>query len=231
MTKDERIMAVKTRMHPLEPIKHWQNIEEKTMKGRPILFSGEMVRAILDGRKTQTRRVIKPQPADDIKPANFPNPKVHGWMSSLRHQYGSKTAHICPYGQIGDLLWVREKFSLCRFDGGELWYWADGSPGGGDWTKPKPSIFMPRWASRITLEITDVRVERVQDISNDDALAEGIDRTNTSIKGYARQRFEQLWASINGNASWDANPWVWVIEFQPRLMNVDELLAEYRGEK
>ena len=73
---------------------------------------------------------------------------------------------------------------------------------------------MPRWASRIQLEITDIRVERLQDISDDDALEEGVDRTNTSIKGYARQRFQNLWQKINGVDSWDQNPWVWVIEFE-----------------
>lgn len=78
----------------------------------------------------------------------------------------------------------------------------------------RPSIHMPRWASRILLEITAVRVERVQDISDEQALAEGVDQTNTSIPGYARQRFQDLWESINGTGSWDANPWVWVVEFK-----------------
>lgn len=199
------------------------------MKERPILFNGEMVRAILDGRKTQTRRVVK-RPAEDGK---------HGWHPSgtgMEFRLGGSARPVCPFGKIGDRLWVRESWS------GEYWlsevkpserfgiarqdcltpfppathYWADGNPQYGDWEKPRPSIHMPRWASRITLEITGVRVERLQDmqdISEEDAKAEGI----APVDGFYANpvnSFDSLWGSINGAESWDANPWVWVLEFK-----------------
>lgn len=202
------------------------------MKERPILFSGEMVRAILDGRKTQTRRIIKPQPH---------------WINdshSVAH-IGKKVGNVeylCKYGQPGERLWVRETW--CEiFDsefGEEDWidyratprYPEDSSlrPAGWD-NEPdgtplrwKPSIHMPRWASRITLEITGVRVERLQEISEEDAMAEGCDPDCLSVKkmyakngifyGAARTWFLYLWNSINGYESWNENPWVWVIEFK-----------------
>lgn len=123
-------------------------------------------------------------------------------------------------------------------DCSRIWYWADGNPTEGDWTRPRPSIHMPRWASRITLEVTGVRVERLQDISRDDAISEGVDphrcptqQTEASMRaqlvahriGMAAHYvaeidyiggFRWLWESINGAGSWDANPWVWVIEFR-----------------
>lgn len=161
------------------------------VRERPILFSGEMVRAILDGRKTQTRRVVLPQPN---------NPDVFGvspvWGSGVPRQsvdpqqrFGIHAATnvegkrvdrwiSCPFGAVGDRLWVREAFSYSRNDEwhrSDCWYWADGNPSGGDWEKPKPSIHMPRWASRLTLEITGVRVERVQSISDADVEEEGIE--------------------------------------------------------
>lgn len=171
-----------------------------TTKERPILFSGEMVRAILDGRKTQTRRVMK-------------------------HQNGAHLAfQKCPHGNPGDCLWVRESFRLSvpAHEGqtGYPIYRANfkDDPILGIW---KPSIHMPRWASRITLEITGVRVERVRDISEEDAKAEGWPRdqelfptVNTSYK--ANLWFERLWDSINAERGfgWDVNPWVWVLEFK-----------------
>lgn len=166
------------------------------MKERPILFQGAMVRALLAGTKTQTRRVCKLEVR-----AGMPEPE---WQSLLK---------LCPYGQPGDRLWVRESFSPYEHREG-CWYWADGRIAAHDCTKPKPSIHMHRWFSRITLEVTGVRAERLQNISDADALAEGVDRTNTSIPGYARQRYEKLWESINGADSWAANPWVWVVEFK-----------------
>ncbi|HCB1389394.1 TPA: hypothetical protein MYO28_002944 [Klebsiella pneumoniae] len=215
------------------------------MKERGMIFNGEMVRAILDGRKTQTRRIMAPQPADDIERGIFPNPEAIGWKSSLRHKHGSTTAHFCPYGKPGDRIWVRETF--CPVDdtqyGGEKWVdyratpkfeashpagW-DCAPNDAEALKWRPSIHMPRWASRILLEITDVRVERLNTISEEDAKAEGIDMEalydsqdcydciadhNMTGRPTVIGAFKYLWESIYGEESWKANPWVWVIEFK-----------------
>lgn len=187
-------------------------------KERPILFSAPMVRAILDGSKTQTRRAMKLQPADDIHPVSLPNRKYMGWESSLRHAHGTTTVHLCPYGVPGDRLWVRETWQQHLGNGGDsrfATYRATDPEGAGPW---RPSIFMPRWVSRILLEITDVRVQRLQEISGSDALAEGIERPHspdpTTVAELAVWRFRQLWESINGTGSWDANPWVWAIAFR-----------------
>lgn len=201
------------------------------MKERPILFSAPMVRAILAGTKTQTRRDAK-----FIFQSNGDRPL-------LQH---------CPYGHRGDRLWVREAFRLLDvFDAdspiavGELclnagypkpWapiqYEADGSrdnwmhvgtpphdDGPPEAGKLRPGIHMPRWAGRILLEIVSVRVERLQDISEADAMAEGVDPYLLPVHP-ARERmrhvdgFSALWESINGPSSWNANPWVWVVEFK-----------------
>lgn len=160
------------------------------MKERPILFSGPMVRAILDGRKTQTRRVVKPQPPENMAHVNnisFLRHVDHKWAPSFNFQwceaeqkppralerwphdeYGP-CAIPCPYGKPGDRLWVRETFNNRM---SEPVYKADNPDWPYGW---QPSIHMPRWASRITLEATGVRVERLQDISEEDALAEGIE--------------------------------------------------------
>lgn len=197
------------------------------MKERGMIFNAEMVRAILDGRKTQTRRIMAPQPADDIERCIFPNPEAIGWKSSLRHKHGSTTAHFCHYGKPGDRIWVRETWNKY---GGLLTYRADH-----DWiddmrketvctAKWVPSIHMPRWASRILLEITDVRVERLSSISQEDAKAEGMELTgwrptysDPDSGGEVMtpyDNFAELWSSIYGDESWKANPWVWVIEFK-----------------
>jgi hypothetical protein len=155
---------------------------------RPILFSTEMVRAIIDGRKTQTRRIIK-------------SPKK------------------CPYGKIGDCLWVREtwKKSPDIFDKTIPYLYKASIPDSaheefGPW---KPSIFMPRVASRIDLEIIDIRVERLQDISEDNAKSEGILIEYQSHPGPANKLgFHLLWDKIHGLNSWEDNPLVWVIEFR-----------------
>ena len=189
------------------------------MKERPILFSGPMVRAILEGRKTMTRRVVKPQPS---KSCNVDSETACEIL-----------AKGCPYGDPGDKLWVRETFCetanvrgdghyLCRYRAGDEYDKIVECAG--PW---KPSIFMPRWASRITLEITSVRVERLQKINAVDAIAEGIEPTREqpghfNWKWYglnnaqcnAVMSFEMLWIMINGPESWDANPWVWVIKFR-----------------
>jgi hypothetical protein len=222
-----------------------------TTKERPILFKAEMVRAILEGRKTQTRRIAKEfngfQDMDKLL-ARFPN------------QQG------CPYGKPGDRLWVRE--AHCIESSREVAYeppFSDGRPirhhndehWGPWWQQPhyratdpapeleigtgepgvkwRPSIFMPRWASRITLEITAVRVERLQSISEADARAEGVRLSQRAVSPskaqsfwwdylrsepscpWARESFGTLWESINGPdgpGSWYANPWVWVVEFR-----------------
>lgn len=217
------------------------------MKERPILFSGPMVRAILEGRKTQTRRVVKPQPPvwleKDLWYGRGTN-VLPGHKSFFATTPSGRTANVdyqpkCPYGQPGDRLWVREAWSKalhgCGVELLERWepgkegpfgvgaiYAATPHPGYsvGKW---KPSIHMPRWASRITLEITGVRVERLQDISEADAQAEGVEGpAYPSVEGgWIRDSnalwaggYAALWESINGPESWDANPWVFVVEFK-----------------
>ena len=218
-----------------------------TVKEHPILFSAPMVRALLDGSKTKTRRVLKPQPPEDvvrIAVENFtpivsdkhgdqqPGPEIFG-AYDMTGSWGTK----CPHGQPGDRLWVRESWAPDPPCDGTWGYteWAGCREGriagvperfrhpqhciyAATWKgaplRWTPSIHMPRWASRITLDVTGVRVERLQDISDADSLAEGVDRTNTSIPGYAKERYRQRWESINGPGSWDENPWVWVIEFR-----------------
>lgn len=225
----------------------------KPVVERPIIFSGEMVRAILDGRKTQTRRAMKPQPTPY-------HDSTLTWKGDVIWQSGRLLDGVAsPYGKPGDQLWVRETFTLQRcveleqppFNDGRPTQWRDEADVDGYsscWVQPhyratdpvpdlccerrncrqcaendygphwKPSIHMPRWASRITLDITDVRVERLQDISEDDARAEGCRGNATTAWGCEGliEDYCCLWESINGPGSWDANPWVWVIDFQPR---------------
>ena len=197
------------------------------MKERPILFSAPMVRSLLDGTKTQTRRIAK-------KPVRHPdlgNLYAPGALV-LEREPQHVIDRACPYGQPGDRLWVRENFYR-EFDrrpedqeeriewveSGYLAYRAsDDQPyGSGGYLPWRPSIHMPRWASRITLEVTGVRVERLQDISEVDALAEGIQElidAGVDHDGTPRDTYRVLWESINGPGAWDANPWVWVIEFR-----------------
>ena len=203
------------------------------MKERPILFSAPMVRALLAGTKTQTRRVFKAKNG-----GVWPNKNDLPGMQQIMRS--------CPYGQPGDRLWVRENFDFLPAGGPdepqacEIVYWVTGSreprecphdynPMIYGREKIRPSIHMPRWASRITLEITSVRVERLQDISEKDCWAEGIEevmhdfddasqcdmakRLGCCIED-AKPLYAQLWEHINGQGSWDANPWVWVIEFK-----------------
>jgi hypothetical protein len=210
------------------------------MKERPILFSGEMVSAILDGRKTQTRLVVDwkkvARESGCTRGRLAWSELLQGWAVFDGNGPADMCAVTCPYGQPGDRLWVLETWRECddQYIGTCIEYRADGArikpefkshetgwkcqenSTASDAHKWRPSIFMPRFSSRITLEITRVRVERVQDISDDDSLSEGVDRTNTSIPGYARERFKRLWDSINATRGygWDANPWVWAIEFK-----------------
>jgi hypothetical protein len=200
------------------------------MKTRPILFNGAMVRALLDGSKTQTRRIVKPQ--------LYEGGRSEHWSLS---EYGQ----FCPYGQSGGRLWVRETWQGPLLTDGDEFeayrespddfkkpayceYAADGGPKPEFMTDDddlvcrwRPSIHMPRWASRITLEIVSVRVERLQAISESDALAEGVDLDSVAsfarVAGVTRPvgfAYRDLWESINGDGSWDANPWVWVVEFK-----------------
>ena len=187
------------------------------MKERPIIFSGPMVRAILEGRKTQTRRVVKPQHDcryDGLAPAREYLGRKH--LGSWGAYFGWAFVP-CPYGQPGDQLWVREAWGYdCDRN---LVFRADGELA--EVNRWRPSIHMPSWASRITLEVTDVRVERVQDISDLDALAEGIQvigrtEVNDLSRGKFRHAFRALWDSINAKRGhgWDKNPWVWVVQFR-----------------
>ena len=195
------------------------------MKERAILFSAPMVRALLAGTKTQTRRVCKPA-ATLSAVVEVPDPMERGQVYNGSH-FGDEDGEVqfaSPYGGRGDRLWVRETFcKIIGQSGGwiETDYRASYTHGFrlGDtlgikkrWT---PSIHMPRDASRITLEITSVRVERLQDISEADATAEGSPHSLHLHGGrFARENFEHLWWTIHGEGSWEANPWVWVIEFR-----------------
>ncbi|HSC88532.1 MAG TPA: hypothetical protein VLC09_14720 [Polyangiaceae bacterium] len=227
------------------------------MADRPILFSGPMVRAILDGTKTQTRRVVSGalQTADGgwehVSGARWRQVVARGPV--FPETYGP--AIKCPYGVAGDRLWVRETFDS-RNSAGERWkpkdsafvvfrdgaqMYSDGTyspplesyaPGAFDLCRWRPSIHMPRWASRITLEVTAVRVERLQDISEEDAQAEGIERGEDFFQCPTWRdympgdeaaswfpddpigSYSTLWDSINGAGAWDANLWVWVVEFR-----------------
>jgi hypothetical protein len=223
-----------------------------------------MVLALLAGTKTQTRRVMKPQPFDGPLGWMWDGAAYIHW--SLSNINPADAAHCCPYGQPGDRLWVRETWRPWN-DVSELWdcvqYRSDGAmmkprdldrnQGGqfseecdatitdqvdGRDTPWRPSIFMPRWASRITLEVTDVRVQRVQEISEEDAKAEGIDRDKWGVEFYApgvvytncygdklpgvkpyhkaADAYRDLWDKINGKRGfgWDENPWVWAITFR-----------------
>ncbi|GGY87912.1 morphogenetic protein [Shewanella fodinae] len=204
------------------------------MKERPIIFNGDMIRAILAGEKTQTRRPVNLPVIDkdwliELAPCELAGEINNGDLTNSK------------YGIIGDHLWVRETFAIvpktayahsdgvtqikspidkdsasiykadwCRSDGGIRW---------------KPSIHMPRWACRIILEITNVRVERLQDIGEYDACAEGVGQeehldTPSELAAYSfHEGFRRLWKSLYGQDSWDANPWVWVIEFKVLTTN------------
>lgn len=210
------------------------------MKERPIPFNGAMVRALLAGTKTQTRRAAKGVAT------------VHARTGEPLAKLDSAGPRVaCPYGQPGDRLWVREAWRADQ--------WFDGRPpreipdaayvvyeAGGQHVpfpaavgKLRPGMFMPRWASRITLEVTGVRVERLQDISEADAKAEGmtpalagelLSEGECRVLAWAaangnsaRMTYSALWEQINGPGSWDANPWVWVVEFQRTAVGSQEM--------
>jgi len=173
------------------------------MKERPILFSGAMVRALLDGSKTQTRRAVKGAPLDWLE--------MYGFTPEFVANSGNG---MCRYGQPGDRLFVRETWLKTNpFSDGGLHTYGYRATDEAEFPDAiwKPSIHMPRIASRITLEITSVRVERLQDISEADAQAEGV-YTDPACPAY--DAYQTLWDQINGPDSWAENPWVWVIEFK-----------------
>ena len=258
------------------------------MKARPILFSAPMVNALIDGRKTQTRRVVKTELyQSESEPSLIryngrtkKDSNVKGVSIPKGTPYHATTtlegfATTCPHGKPGDLLWVRETWALAglfnrtkpsaidkewsehQIAEGLLWYRADGEQpsgktvsdrinGRGRW---RPSIHMPRWASRLTLRIVSVRVERLNRISEQDAIAEGVepncsmlDHTSCEHHGEylryanpmdwddgpaysAKESFQTLWESINGQDSWEKNLYVWVIEFEVIKQNVDQVIA------
>lgn len=180
------------------------------MREHPILFSGPMVRAILENRKTQTRRVLR---------------EDNTWLYVQGNYY---IAECCPYGQVGDRLWVRETWRPTSEKAVRIEYRADGEIRDFDQRSDfefyacgqrwRPSIFMPRWASRITLEIVAVRPERLQEINVEDARAEGCSRIQCDcgdcIDSTEIGEFQNLWDSIHGKRyPWASNPWVWRIEF------------------
>ena len=206
------------------------------IKERPILFSGPMVRAILDGRKTQTRRVIKNSDHYACLTGDCPHQTHSECNADMEAE--------CPFAKPGDRLWVRETWGLYDESGTPFDY-SNGIPkslpDGFHVSYPaddaadivrnvfswKPSIHMPRYASRILLEIVSVRVERLNEISVQDAIEEGVTYKDSTGKPYYPPRktedaghvvpyyaFKALWESINGPRSWDANPWVWVVEFK-----------------
>ncbi len=197
------------------------------MRERPILFSTEMVKAILAGRKTMTRRIVKPQPV--IGDERYTPSRTGGvayrkawiWIKSIHWDlYEKPSEHLfrfCPYGQVGDRLWVRETFAPSQMMSGktEITYKADGgnppsylmADGKEIPCYWKPSIFMPRWASRITLEITNIRAEQLQETTEADAVREGFSKLIY---------FLNYWDKLNMNRGYaqELNPWVWVIEFK-----------------
>ncbi|MGE2951341.1 hypothetical protein ACQH8B_01890 [Klebsiella pneumoniae] len=197
------------------------------MKEHGMIFNGEMVRAILDGRKTQTRRPIKWKQTRFTEIGEREDGSKWPWSEDAEH--ACDFWHPCPFGAVGDRIWVREAFRVHSraTDVATLVYKASER---NSWTeqtrrvpvavcnKPAtpekwtPSLHMPRWASRILLEITGVRVERLRSMSQDDARAEGVIAASGPME--AGLAFRELWDSIYGEESWKANPWVWVIEFK-----------------
>lgn len=193
------------------------------MKQRPILFSTEMVQAIFAERKTQTRRVIKPQP--EFKDNSGFNWKGYDYGLGFSEEGTNRNfAHVkCPYGIPGDVLWVRETYCPKYFDGNIHCYKADFNETAYEFVsepKWKPSIHMPKDAARIWLRIKDVRVERLQDISGGECGSEGMQVTGLTLSSIEfhwdelKRQFKSLWQSINGEKSWNDNQWVWVIEFE-----------------
>lgn len=201
------------------------------MRARPILMHARSVQNLLAGRKTQTRRIMKPQPLFRTPFWEWAGAGWSGNMKSLRPVAGHSLSTRCPYGVPGDLLWVRESvlFNSEPGQGESLWiYRADmdhheavraSEDCNANW---RPSIHMPRRASRLTLRLTDVRVERIQEITGLDIVAEGCDGS--------RVGFLELWNDTNGPGAWERNDWVWALTFDVLRENVDAVLATKRQE-
>lgn len=217
------------------------------IKERPILFNSEMVRAILEGRKTMIRHVVKNAPTTKINHRLITCENGWNWQvdeegiqSTLHRDFNSLIQ--CPYGKVGDRLWGRESFYVWGYwktrynlkkrrdewnfvdltiKCGEKYHFADNTPkivlsrkdSRVGWWK-RPSIHMPRWASRINLEITAIRIERLNEITRGDSMLEGCPFQNIAKETDPLQWFRDLWQSINGEESWNTNPWVWVVEFR-----------------
>lgn len=201
-----------------------------------MIFNAEMVRALLSGRKTQTRRIIKPQPEATLS-GSLSGKWLSRPLNGLLLPKIEDIAIHCPFGVVGDRIWVRETFqgplfdydlmdSYCKdptpFEKPEFCvYKADGVPAPEFYDADdelhccwRPSIHMPRWACRILLEITNVRVERLKSISDGDAIREGCSTADMMSGDCVADVFARLWVSIYGSDSWNATPWVWVIEFK-----------------
>lgn len=208
------------------------------MADRPILFSAPMVRALLAGTKTQTRRMVKPQPPTEAKDAGVigsGDPKSNGiwvWLDDTDIEWCSPIGDEfrCPYGVPGDRLWVKETHALAPDHGlyGVRYFATDAVH---DLRKRRPSIHMPRWASRLTLTISDVRIQRLKDISEEDAMAEGlkwvvpgmwsVDSVSVPVVSHdPRVAYFQLWDHINGEGAAAANPWVWAVSFEVQKANI-----------
>lgn len=204
------------------------------MTDRPILFSAPMVRALLAGTKTQERRLLKPQIGDIDRPFMMDDGSWHVTSSD-----GSNMSSIEVRYRVEDRLWVRETWqvpALCdvRYRATSVERIGHWDPENGPW---RPSIFMPRWASRLTLIVESVKVERLQDISRSDAIAEGLTLASNQIEEFFRWQapldeglwlspiaaYRSLWETINGAGSWDKNPWVVVIDFSVHHCNIDRM--------
>ena len=208
------------------------------MADKPIIFSAPMIRALLDGRKTQTRRILKPQPEFRGGCGDWHDAEEWGWETEDGDHVS--VLDIAPNGyHKGDRLWVREACAIWNGELHDIVYRADETSDGweamrhdarlGFW-KIKSSIHMPRWVSRLTLIVTDVRVQRLQEISEADAMAEGVDAvTMDDVPRQAamsrRSDFAALWNSIHGPEAWDANPWVVALTFAVHKRNIDSVEA------
>lgn len=185
-------------------------------RSRPVIFSAPMVRAILDGRKTQTRRIVKRYEEFGCLTGDC--------LHQHRNECAASLTASCPYGAPGDRLWVRENWRplmdhLSECTGPkDIRYAASVSEAEWAISKWRPSIHMPRWASRITLTITNVRVQRLRTISEADAIAEGCPAVSLHALDCSStppsEHFRQLWERINGSGSWEQNPWVWALTFE-----------------
>lgn len=217
------------------------------MIARPIIFSAPMVRALLAGRKTQTRRIVKPQPQGHHW-ENIAGYKLESILLDCTDGIWARFAHSipqnasldwerdakCPYGRPGDLLWVRE--AVCTDWSDKPVYKADDPTGrrareAGFKNEPryKPSIHMPRWASRLTLQLTDIRVHRLCSMSAIETLREGVSipahlPADGADLEWAQREFTKTWEAIHGAGSWGKNPWVWALTFKVIKQNVDDVL-------